>query len=228
MTAKTSKVATVIASLVFLALSGLFISLNYYSVINRVKEIAEVKQSMKLAKQGLKDIRKIQEAHDRKYKKLATSFPDLVKFAKYDSINVLVRAEGDLPERRMTIEEAKKLEYQYPQPWKESDVLKLGLSGYVREYKKLPVANDIFGKDTKENANRVYQFDVDKLDTQRTIDNKGKKFSFRTAVVDSTSTVLIQAIPPYGPQRPDDSKFNINDTLQIGDLKEKQIKTNWK
>jgi Ca2+/Na+ antiporter len=226
MTAKTSKIATVIASVVFLALSVLFIRLNYSSVINRVKEIAEVKQSMGLAKQGLKDIRKIQEAHDRKYKKLATSFEDLVKFAKYDSIRVLTKAIGDVPSVRMTVEQAKALGYKYPEVWTEKDALKLNL--ITREYKKLPVANDIFGKDTKENANRIYEFDIDKLDTQRTIDNKGKKFSFKTAVVDSTNTVLIQAIPPYGPQRPNDSKFNINDTLQIGDLKEKQIKTNWK
>lgn len=226
MTAKTSKVITLIASVVFLALSGLFIMLNYYSVVNRVQEIAEVKESKELAKQGLKDIRKVQEAHDRKYKKLATSFQDLVKFAKYDSINVLVRAEKDPPSRKMTVAEAKQLGLKYPEPWTEKYALKLGL--IIREYKKLPVADDIFGKDTKENANRLYDFDVDKMSLQRTIDGKGKKFRFRTAVVDSTNTVLIQAIPPYGPQRADDSKFDIKDTLQIGSLIEKDIKSSWK
>jgi|TARA_B110000902_G_scaffold82466_1_gene97879 Ca2+/Na+ antiporter len=222
MTAKTSKTATVIASVVFLLASVVFIQLNIKSVKDRIIYEQEWEDSENLAKQGLSDIKKLQEAHDRKYKKLATSFEDLVKFAKFDSIRVLTKAIGDVPPKKMTVEQARALNHRYPVIWTEKDALTLGL--IIREYKKLPVANDIFGKDTKENDNRDYEFDVDQLATQRTIDNKGKKFSFKTAIVDSLNTVLIQAIPPYGPQL----DYDVKDTLQIGDLKEKQIKTNWK
>lgn len=230
MTAKTSRIITIITSALFLLLSLFFIRMNVNSVQERITYLEEVKTSKDLAKQGLSDIKKLQEAHDRKYKKLATSFSDLEKFAKYDSINVLVRAEGDLPTRKMTVPEARALKYKYPQIWKESDILtlkKMGLAtdvNFIREYDKLPVANDIFGKDTKENANRLYDFDVDKLATQRTIDNSSKKFRLRSAVVDSNNVVLIQAIPPYGPQ----FDYDVKDTLQIGSLTEDHIKTNWK
>ncbi|MEN9001012.1 MAG: hypothetical protein ABF242_01750, partial [Flavobacteriales bacterium] len=230
MTAKTSKIITLVTSAVFMALSYLFIQLNINSVQDRITYLDEVERSENLAKQGLSDIKKLQEAYDRKYKKLATSFDDLVKFAKYDSIKVLVRAEGDLPERKMTVPEARALGYRYPQIWKESDVLKLKSKGmatdipFIREYNKLPVANDIFGKDTKENANREFDFDIEKLTTQRTIDNTSKSFKLRTAIVDSVNTVVIQAIPPYGPQY----DYDVKDTLQIGSLLEKDTKTNWK
>ncbi|MDB4088541.1 hypothetical protein N9544_02850, partial [Flavobacteriales bacterium] len=178
--------------------------------------------SENLAKQGLSDIKKLQEAHDRKYKKLATSFADLVKFGKYDSIRVLTKAIGDVPSSKMTVEQARALGHRYPVVWTEKDALTLNL--ITREYEKKPVANDIFGKDTKENANRIYGFDIDKLATQRTIDNKDKKFRLKTAIVDSVSNVLIQAIPPYGPQK----DYDVKDTLQIGSLTEDHIKTNWK
>jgi len=222
MTAKTSKTATIIASVVFLLASVTFIQLNIKSVKDRIIYEQEWENSENLAKQGLSDIKKLQEAHDRKYKKLATSFEELVKFAKFDSIRVLTKAIGDVPSVKMTVQQAKELGYKYPVVWTEKDALKLNL--ITREYKKLPVANDIFGKDTKENENRIYEFDIDQLATQRTIDNKIKKFSFKTGIIDSVNTVLIQAIPPYGPQL----DYDVKDTLQIGDLKEKQIKTNWK
>lgn len=230
MTKETSRLITVISSLVFLVASALFIFLNIKSVNDRIIYEREWEQSEELAKQGLSDIKKLQEAHDRKYRKLATSFDELEKFAKYDSISVLVRAEGDLPSRKMTVPEARALGYKYPEVWKESDILKLKQMGlatdvtFIREYKKLPVANDIFGKDTKENQNRIYDFDIDKLAVQRTIDSTDKKFSIKTAVIDSVNTVLIQAIPPYGPQK----DYDVTDTLQIGSLIEKHIKTNWK
>ncbi len=222
MTAKTSRIITILSSFVFLIASAGFIFLNVKSVKDRIIYEEEWEQSEDLAKQGLSDIKKLQEAHDRKYKKLATSFEELEKFAKYDSIRVLTKAIGDVPSTKMTVEQARALGHRYPVVWTEKDALKLNL--ITREYEKKPVADDIFGKDTKENANRVYPFDIEKLSTLRTIDDKEKKFRFRTAVVDSVNTVLIQAVPPYGPQK----EYDIKDTLQIGSLTEKDIKTNWK
>ena len=81
-----------------------------------------------------------------------------------------------------------------------------------------------FGMHGSAQKNREYEFDIDKLAVQRTIDNKSKQFSFKAAVVDSVNTVLIQAIPPYGPQK----DYDVKDTLQLGSLTEKNIKTNWK
>ena len=222
MTAKTSKIITILSSVVFLIASAGFIYLNIKSVKDRITYEREWEQSENLAKQGLSDIKKLQEAHDRKYKKLATSFTELERFAKFDSITVLTKAIGDVPSTKMTVEQAKALGHRYPVVWTEKDALKLNL--ITREYDKKPVADDIFGKDTKENENRIYPFEVEKLATQRTIDDKGKQFSFKTAIVDSVTNVLIQAIPPYGPQR----EYDIKDTLQIGSLIENDIKSNWK
>jgi len=223
---KIGKVITLISSLIFLAGATIFIYLNINTVQNTVIQLRKIDESENLAKQGLSDIQKLQDAYERKNKKLATSFEELMKFAKYDSIRVLVKAEGDLPERKMTPQEARALGYRYPQVWKESDMLTLKQKGlaedvvFIRDYDMVPVASNIFEKED----NRLYDFELDKLDQMRQIDNTTKPFKVRAVAADSAFNVQFQAIPPYGPQDP----ANIKDTFQIGSLVEPNTKSNWK
>ncbi|MEN9002205.1 MAG: hypothetical protein ABF242_07830 [Flavobacteriales bacterium] len=59
---------------------------------------------------------------------------------------VLVKYEGDLPSRKMTIEESRKLEYRYPKEvWNEQDALRLGL--IVREYEDVVSDSKVYSKD---------------------------------------------------------------------------------
>lgn len=218
---KFSRTITAIASLIFLAGSAGFILLNVTTVKQTIKTLAEIEKSEDLAKQGLSDIKELQEAYEKKYKKFAPSFDELVRFAKYDSINVLVRAEGDLPNRKMTVPEAKQLGLRYPEVWNEKYALTLGL--IIRDYEKVPVAENIFGKKKSKDL-REYDFDVDQLNKMRTIDETDKQFTLSTGKVDTITTVLIQALPPYGPQE----IYNIKDTFQVGSLTDKNMKSNWK
>ncbi|MGB1041178.1 MAG: hypothetical protein ACPGVD_09920 [Flavobacteriales bacterium] len=221
---KISRVITVLLSVVFLGLSTFYIILNVKTVKDRIIYLEEVKTSKELAKQGLTDIQKLQEAYERKYKKLATSFEELTKFAKYDSIRVLVRAEGDIPSEKMSVAEARSLGYRYPPAtWTEEDAIKLGR--IVREYSKVPVAEDLFNKSAKEKENRLYPFDINQLTVQRTIDKDSPKtFKVITNTPDSVTFVEIQSIPPYGPQE----DYDIDIVYSVGSINEKGTKPNWK
>ena len=218
---KLSRIITIIASLVFLGGSAGFLALNYNTVTTTIIKQNQIKESESLAKQGLADIKELQEAYEKKYKTYATSLAELERFAKFDSISVLVKAVGDLPEDKMTPAEARALGYRYPKPWTEKDALKLGK--IIRDYDKVPVAQNIFSNQ-KSKEFRAFDFDVNKIGQMRTIDNKGKEYRILTGKVDTTVTVLIQALPPYGPQE----IFNITDTFQVGSLSSKEMKSNWK
>lgn len=216
---RIGKTITIISSILFLIGAYVFIQLNISTVKNTVIQLREIDEAETLAKQGLSDIQSLQDAYERKNRKLATSFEELLSFAQSDSIKVLDRAEGDIPSRRMTVEEGRKLGYKYPPAViSEEDAIKLGL--IIRIYKNVPVADYIFGKE----ENRVYNFELDKLNKMRLLDNTTRDFVVKTAKVDTVVNVLFQAIPPYGPQDP----ANIKDTFQVGSLIEANTKSNWK
>jgi len=222
---KISRGITAGLSLIFIAGSFFYLFLNFKTVEDRIIYLAEVEESQELAKQGLKDIQKLQEAYDRKYRKFAGSFTELIQFAKNDSIKVLVKAEGDLPSRKMTVEEGRSLGYRYPKEvWTEADALKLGL--IVRDYAKIQVSQDLFSEEEQEKQNRIYPFDIDKLTVQRTIknDTAKKTFVMETKLVDSTLHVEISSIPPYGPQ----FDYDVTEVFKLGGLEEKSMKSNWK
>jgi hypothetical protein len=222
---KISRGITAILSVVFILGSAFYLYLNVKTVEDRIVYLAQVEESKDLAKQGLKDIQKLQEAFDRKYRKFAGNFPELIHFAQNDSIKVLVKAEGDLPSRKMTVPEAKILGYKYPKEvWTESDALKLGL--IIRDYAKIPVSQDLFSAEEQEKQNRIYPFEIDKLTVQRTIesDSTSKEFTFYTKLVDSTLHVEILSVPPYGPQ----SDYDVTEVYKLGGLDEKSMKSNWK
>lgn len=59
---------------------------------------------------------------------------------------VLVKAEGDLPSRRMTVEESRKLGYKYPADvWSEQDALTLGL--IKRDYENVIIETKLYSKE---------------------------------------------------------------------------------
>ncbi len=218
---KIGKAITLISSLVFLGGAALFIGLNIGTVKKTVIQLAEIEEAEDLAKQGLSDIQKLQDAYERKNKKLAVSFEELTNFAKTDSIKVLDSADGDIPSRRMTVQEGRQLGLRYPAAViSEEQAIKLGL--ITRIYKKVPVADYIFSEEKDDN--RLYNFELDKLSQMRQIDSTTKAFAVKTIAADSAFNVLFQAIPPYGPQDP----ANIKDTFQIGSLEEANTKSNWK
>lgn len=197
---------------------------NWNSIEERIIYEAQWAESENLAKQGLEDIQKLQEAHKKNYGGFAPTFDSLITFAQTDSISVLVKAEGDLPSRKMTLDEAKKLGYRFPpEIWTEEDAIKLGL--IIREYDKVPVSEYLFSKEKLEKESRLYPFDLMSIAQQRTIDSTKKTFVIETSEIDSTTLgVRILAVPPYGPQVPND----IEDTLQIGSLTELKMNTNWR
>jgi len=223
---KISRSITVVFSILFIGASALYIFMNINTVKAEIKYQEEVLASEVLAKQGLKDIQKIQEAFEKKYKKYATSFDELLKFATTDSIRVLVKAEGDLPDRKMTVEEGRRLGYRYPKAvWTEEDALKLNL--IVREYADIPVVEDLFNNEKSKKEERVYDFSVEKLPIQRTIesDTADKRFKFDNFVneKDSTTYVIVTSQAPYGPQK----EYDVKDVYKIGSHEELQMKTNW-
>lgn len=212
-------------SVVLLAGIAVFVRLNFKSINDEIVYQNEVEEAKELAKQGLLDIQKIQDAYDKKYQNFATSFDSLIYFAKTDSISVLVEATGEIPTRRMTMDEAKKLKLRDPKEViSEEDAIKLEL--IVRRYEKVPVAKYLFSEEKTKNDFRKYEFDIDKLANLRTIDNADKKFILRSAEIDSAVYgVEIVAMPPYGPQREVEIQ---NDTLKLGSLTDRKMNTNWK
>ena len=223
---KISRIITVIFSLAFIIGAVFYLALNVITVKKQIKYLEDVKQSELLAKQGLEDIQKLQDAFEKKYDKYATSFEELKTFAKTDSIKVLVRAEGDLPSRKMTVEEGKKLGLRYPaEVWTEEYALALNL--IVRDYAKVPVVEDIFSEEEQKKEKREYTFDVDKIEIQRTIesDSASKRFRFSNYLnkKDSTTFVIVTSSPPYGPQK----KYDIKNVYKIGSHEELHMKTNW-
>ncbi|MDB4195880.1 hypothetical protein N9651_02750 [Flavobacteriales bacterium] len=218
---KIGKAITLISSLIFLLGAVIFIYLNISTVQNTVIQLRKIEESENLAKQGLSDIQKLQDAYERKNRKLATSFEELTTFAKSDSIKVLDKAIGDIPSRRMTVAEGRQLGYKYPKAViSEEEAIKLGL--ITRIYKMVPVADYTFSKEKDDK--RLYDFELDKLNQMRQLDNTTKDFTVKAVAADSAFNVLFQAIPPYGPQDP----ANIKDTFQIGSLIEVNTKSNWK
>jgi hypothetical protein len=134
---------------------------------------------------------------------------------------VLDKAIGDIPSRRMTVAEGRQLGYKYPKAViSEEEAIKLGL--ITRIYKMVPVADYTFSKEKDDK--RLYDFELDKLNQMRQLDNTTKDFTVKAVAADSAFNVLFQAIPPYGPQDP----ANIKDTFQIGSLIEVNTKSNWK
>jgi Ca2+/Na+ antiporter len=203
----------------------LFSILNYHAINDEIVYQNEVGESKELAKQGLVDIQKIQDAYDKKYQNFATSFDSLIYFAKTDSISVLIEATGEIPTRRMSMEEAKKLGLRDPKEViSEDDAIKLEL--IIRRYEKVPVAKYLFSAEKTKNDFRKYDFDIDKLAQLRTIDNSSTEFVLRSAEIDSAVYgVEIVAVPPYGPQRAEDIQ---GDTLKLGSLTDRKMNTNWK
>lgn len=57
---------------------------------------------------------------------------------------VLVRAEGDLPKRKMTVSEAKQLGLRYPEVWTEKYAIALGL--IIREYEDKITKGEVYNK----------------------------------------------------------------------------------
>lgn len=231
-----------------------FTSFNVNSIKSRIKYENDVKASRELAKQGLVDIQKLQEEYDKNYRKFANSLDSLIYFAKNDSTSVLIRAEGDIPTRPMTIEEIKFLgfnaikEPRRAEVISEEDALALGKGGFInfiREYKKVPVGDYLFSEEKQAKNNREYPFDVNRLKECRTLEGfPAQEFvleSYDPNAGDTTATepkegenpeeetvkqihVKISAYPPYGPQVPVD----IKDTLSVGSLSERKMNTNWK
>jgi Ca2+/Na+ antiporter len=224
---KISRTITAIFSLLFVCSASLYLWLNIKTVKEEIVYQKEVKESITLAKQGLKDIQKLQDAYEKKYKKHAVNFDQLIEFAETDSITVLISAKGDLPTRKMTVEEGKQLGLRYPaEVWTEDFALRLNLPNFVREYAKIPVAVDLF--EEKEKESREYPFSIEQLKVQRTIetDSTYKEFKFNNLYnpKDSTTLVIITSIPPYGPQK----DYDVKEVYQIGSHAEKTMKTNWK
>ena len=218
--------ATIVFGLAAVAAIGVFLlgKFNWNSVEERIIYLDQVDKSKELAKLGLEDIQKLQEAHKKNYDGYAPSFDSLVKFAKTDSISILTKAVDDLPSTKMTMDQARQLGYKFPKEiWTEEDALKLGL--IVREYDKVPVAEHLFSKEKIDKEDRLYPFDLAKIEVQRTIDSTEKKFIIQTNEIDTTSVgVRVLAMPPYGPQVPND----VEDTLQIGSLTEVKMNSNWR
>ena len=224
MVERIPKAFTIGLSVILLAGVILFVRLNYKSINDEIIYGNEVDESKELARQGLLDIQKIQDAYDKKYKAFATSFDSLIYFAKTDSISVLVEATGEIPTRRMTMDEAKKLGLRDPKEViSEEDAIKLEL--IVRRYERVPVADYLFSEEKTKNDFRKYDFNIDKLAHLRTIDNTKKEFVLRSVEVDSVIYVEILAVPPYGPQRTVDIQ---GDTLKLGSLTDRKMNTNWK
>ncbi len=210
-------------SVLLLGGTYLFVSFNYNSINDQIIYENEVEESENLAKQGLMDIQKLQEAYERKYQKFAASFDSLVYFAKYDSISVLTKAEGDVPTRPMTMDEAKQLGLRNPKEvMNEEDAIALGI--IIREYNKVPVAEYLFSEEKLKKDIRAYDFNIDKLADLRTIDSTAKSFNLQVAEIDSAVWgVKISAVPPYGPQK----EMDIKDTLHIGSLTETKMNQSW-
>lgn len=212
-----------------LIVCAIFFSIfNYNSIINEVNRLAAVENSIKLAQQGLTDIQKLQEAHEREYRGYATSIDSLKYFAKFDSISVLTRAEGDIPSRNMRPDEIKKLGFSAIRDPKRAEVISeddaIALELIIREYEKVPVASYIFGEDKIKAGSRAYAFDIETIEKQRTITDSLADFTFITNEYDSAQFgVKVYATPPYGPQR----AWEGNDTLSIGDLNSLKMNSSW-
>lgn len=227
---KSNKIVALLTNLGLIVAIVFFGYLNVKSITDTIEKQEAIKISKQLAKQGLTDIQKIAKAYDGKYKKNASSFEDLMKFAKFDSITKLTKAKGDIPSRRMSQEEADALGYKYgTDVISEVDAIKLGL--IIREYEKIPVFNDLFSPEKLKRTKREYDFNIEKLSSMRTLDfetkvilDTEKKFLLNIKISeDSVIFLKISAKPPYGPQ----NKSEIKETYHIGSLTEKSIKPNW-
>jgi Ca2+/Na+ antiporter len=229
---KISKFFIIGISVVLLSAVILFSVLNYNSIHDQIVLEEQTEEAISLTKQGLLDIQTLQEAYDKKYKNFAISFDSLAFFAKNDSIPVLVEAKGDVPTRRMTIEEAKELGYRDPKEViSEEEAIKLKL--IIRRYESVPVSDYLFSKEKTKKDNRKYDFDINKLDVIRTIDTSKKHFTLKYASIDSvTYGVEIAANPPYGPQKVivgnECAYVALQDTLKLGSLVDRKMQTNWK
>lgn len=229
---RISKILMAVLTLFLLGGVVLFTYFNFKSINDEIVRKDQTEKDIALAKQGLLDIQKIQDAYDKKYNNYATSFDSLVHFAKTDSISVLVEATGEIPTRRMTMEEAKQLGYRDPKEViSEEEAIKLNL--IVRRYEKVPVGKYLFSNDKDNHDLREYEFDIDKISDQRTIDTTIKKFVLRSVEIDSASYgVEVVALPPYGPSNVIEG-YNceytlIQDTLKLGSLTDRKMNTNWK
>ena len=227
---KNNKTAGLITNLILLIGIVIFGILNVKSITDTIEKQEAIETSINLAKQGLNDIQKIAKAYNGKYKKNATSFEDLMKFAKFDSITKLTKAVGDIPSRKMSQEEANELGYKYgTEVISEVDAIKLKL--IIREYEKIPVFNDLFNPEKLKRTKREYDFNIEKLSSMRTLDfetkeilDTEKNFSLETMMSeDSVVFLKISAKPPYGPQ----NKSEIKEVYHIGSLTEKSIKPSW-
>lgn len=226
---KRNKIIGLLTNLALIVGIGFFGWMNVSSIKNKIAQQEAIKISKKLAIQGLGDIQKIAKAYDRKYQKNASSFDELIKFAKFDSITRLTKAHGDIKKGKMSPADAKSLGLRFaPEVTTEKQAIALGW--IVREYEKIPVFNHLFSPEKLKRTVREYDFDINKLKSYRTYDMKKKtildnekQFNLKTAIVDSVIYLQIMAYPPYGPQ----ALNEIKDTIRIGSLVEKSIKPSW-
>lgn len=220
---KNSKI--LILGLSVLMLLGIiyFTDLNIKSIKTELAKKAKFEKDDASAKQSLSDLKSIQDEHDKKYQKYAVSFPELKKFVTTDSAIQLVRAEKEIPDRRMTLDEMKKLGIKIGDKRAEviSEVDAIALDLIIREYKPVPIQEVLFG-DTVKNKKRIFDFDIDSLEYFRP---EKRTFSIKANELDSTTTAVkiwLEKPTNYN------NTYNEDNELSIGSLEQKKMNSNWK
>lgn len=163
-----NKIVNVIALFILFIITGFFAYKSYMSVEQTIAEREAKEEWDNMTKQALSDIRDVQLAYKKKYGFYASEYSELARFLKEDKVmDVIVK--GDIPDRRLTVEEGKILGYnqlkdedKYSEITQEEAVV---LNIITVDTLWYPVMEVMFTGEqaVKMNEGRLYPFDVENL-----------------------------------------------------------------
>jgi|GEM_PF-1853009 len=157
----------ILLTLLFIG-TGFFAYKSYKSIMLTIEQRNNKEKWDETTKQALQDIRDVQVAYKKKHGYYASDYNELKRFLKEDKVMDIV-IKGDIPDRRITEEEGKKLGYDKindHEKYNDIDELEAAALGIITiDTLWYPVMEVMFTGETaqKNNEQRLYPFDVEEL-----------------------------------------------------------------
>jgi len=232
-----NKYVNLVAMLVLFGLTAFFAVKSVKSIQKTIAQREAKERWDEITKQALSDIRDVQVEYKKKHGYYAPDYNELKRFLKEDKVMDVV-IKGDIPDRRLTDEEGKKLGYNKLKDEEkyndidEMEAYQLGIIDIDTSW--YPIMEIMYTGELakKKNEGRLYEFELeelgkvpaDKLPKIKGLDIEGLEYPMYTDTV-RVDDELVAHLYIYDPKPYD--PFVKRDTLKIGSKTEPKTNGSW-
>ena len=215
--------STHLAILAVLLVGCIYLGYSTYSSVNTTIAQIELKKEIDThIKQGLRDIEIVQLEYKKKYGWYSDNFNELKRFLSDDSV-YSISTTGVVPDHKITTDHAEILgydpilDYIQMESYDEEEALKCGLLS--KDTSWINVKEKLFPEKPDSSGNRIYNFDLSRLDYVPMSDDK--KFEMKADILESSDDISFEMLlfkkgSKYNFVSANLIDFNGNDTAYYG------------